>query len=186
MNLQEFKKRTVGLCIDYDGVYGHQCVDLIKHYSQNVLWVKLGSFGGSAKTGWYNRANTFKKWVFERFEYKAGMIPKPGDIIFIKTKTPYWHVWIVLEADIKNITILEQNMGSGDWKWLDDCVKISNYNYNSNILGWYRKTPEKTEFEKLIDKAVNLGIFNWKDINKPATRWEVALMCLAVLGILEK
>ena len=66
MNLQEYAKKVEWLCIDFDKEYGHQCVDLIRHYAQNVLKFNLWVFGWSAKTGWFNRSNTFDKKFFNK------------------------------------------------------------------------------------------------------------------------
>ena len=99
--------------------------------------------------------------------------------------TVWGHVSIVLEATADYITVLEQNVGSWDWKWIDDCVKISKISYDE-VVGWYvfknqEIKKEPTEFEKLLEEAKNLWIWNGKNPEKQATRWEVALMCLAVL-----
>lgn len=104
--------------------------------------------------------------------------------------TTWWHVSIVLEATTDYITVLEQNVGSWDWKWIDDCVKISKISYDE-IAWWYifknQKTKkEPTEFEKLLEEAKNLWIWNWENTDKPATRWEVALMCMKVFDLLKK
>jgi len=192
MNLKEYVKKVEGLCIDYDWIYGHQCVDLIKHYSQNVLWIKLWSFGGSARNWWLNKENTFKEEFFEKIDLSNNNIPTPWDIIFWN-KWKYWHVAIVIEANLAIITVLEQNMGNWDWKGLDDCIKITKYRYE-DIYWWYRfrnfteikETMETSEFDKKIQKAVEFWIFNWKDLNNPATRWETALMCLRIFELLEK
>ena len=182
MELKEYAKKVEWLCIDFDKEYGHQFVALIRHYAQNVLKFNLWVFGGSAKTGWFNRVNTFDKKFFDKIIFtKNWEIPPEGAILFSKMNTTWWHVSIVLEATADYITVLEQNVGSWDWKWTDDCVKISKINYNE-VVGWYifknqEIKKEPTEFEKLLEEAKNLGIWNWKNVDKPATRWEVAVMC---------
>lgn len=186
MNLKEYVEKVEWLCIDFDKEYGHQCVDLIKHYSQNVLWIKLWSFWGSAKTWWENRENTFKPEVFKKNEYYWDNIPEAGDIIFFRTTTSYWHTAVVLSANKDSIKVLEQNVWNWDWKWNDDRIKIWLYNYN-NVMGWYssiKKTEKDKEFEEKIEKAKTLWIFNWKDLDKPATRAEVAIMCLRIYDLI--
>lgn len=66
MELKEYEKKVEWLCIDFDKEYGHQFVALIRHYAQNVLKFNLWVFGGSAKTGWFNRVNTFEKKFFDK------------------------------------------------------------------------------------------------------------------------
>lgn len=191
MELKEYAKKVEWLCIDFDKEYGHQCVDLIRHYTQNVLKFNLWVFGGSAKTGWFNRSNTFDKKFFDKIIFtKNWEIPPEGAILFSKMNTTWWHVSIVLEATADYITVLEQNVGSWDWKWTDDCVKISKINYNE-VVGWYifknqEIKEEPTEFEKLLEEAKNLWIWNWKNPEKQANRWEVALMCLKVFELVSE
>lgn len=188
INLNEYVKKVEWLCIDYDNVYWHQCVDLIKHYSQNVLGLKLWSFGGSAKTGWFNKSNTFPSEFFEKIINTASAIPQSGDIIFIKTNTPYWHVAIVLDADIKKIKVLEQNTWNWNWRGYDDRVKISEYNYDK-IIGWYHYINESvtivSEIDKKLEEAKNLWIWNWDDEDRTATRKEVVLIIMKLKEILE-
>ena len=185
MDLKEYAKKVEWLCIDFDKEYGHQCVDLIKHYALNVLWIKLGSFWGSAKTWWENKENTFKPEIFKKNEYYRDNIPEAWDIIFFNTNTSYWHTAVVLNANKDWIKVLEQNVWNWDWKWSDDRVKIWLYNYN-NVMGWYSviKTEKDKEFLEKIEKAKTLWIFNWKDLDKPATRAEVALMCLRTYDLI--
>ena len=163
MELKEYAKKVEWLCIDFDKEYGHQCVDLIRHYAQNVLKFNLWVFGGSAKTGWFNRVNTFEKKFFDKiFFTKNWEIPPAGAILFSKMNTTWWHV----------------------------SIKISKISYDE-IAWWYifknQKTKkEPTEFEKLLEEAKNLWIWNWENADKPATRWEVALMCMKVFDLLKK
>lgn len=186
MNLKEYAKKVEWLCIDYDNAYGHQCVDLIRHYTQNVLKYNLWVFGGSAKTGWFNRSNTFDKKFFDKIIFtKNWEIPPAWAILFSKMNTTWGHVSIVLEATADYITVLEQNVGSWDGKGLDDCVKISKISYDE-VVWWYifknqEIKKDTTEFEKLLEEAKNLWIWNWENPEKSATRAEVAVMCLAVL-----
>lgn len=44
MNLEEFKNKYLGKSIDYDGVSGVQCVDLIKQYMKDVFNLKPRKF----------------------------------------------------------------------------------------------------------------------------------------------
>ena len=187
MNLQEYVKKVEWLCIDYDWMYWHQCVDLIKHFSQNVLNFKLWSFWWSAKSWWKNILNTFPAEKFQKIINTPKAIPEPWDITFFNI-WEYWHVAIVLDADLQKIKVLEQNVGNWDWQGQDDWVKIWNYDYK-NVLGWYHyiKQPiDISETQKILDEAKNLWIWNWKDWDKPASRAEVALMIMKMKELLGK
>ena len=39
MTIEEFVKKNNGKKVDYDGVYGAQCVDLFRQYSLDVLGI---------------------------------------------------------------------------------------------------------------------------------------------------
>ena len=43
----KWAKDNLGKYIDYDKVYGVQCVDLIKHYIKNVLGIEPQSIGNA-------------------------------------------------------------------------------------------------------------------------------------------
>lgn len=195
MNLQEYSKKVEWLCIDFDNEFWHQCVDLIRHYSQNVLKFNLWVFGWSAKTGWFNRVWTFNKKFFDKVIFtKNGEIPPTWAILFSKMNTTWGHVSIVLEATADYIMVLEQNVGvwkyGWNWKGIDDCVKISKIDYNE-VVGWYifkkqEVKKEPTEFEKLLEEAKNLEIWNGKDGDKNLLRKEWAIMGLKVYKSLMK
>lgn len=195
MNLQEYSKKVEWLCIDFDSEFWHQCVDLIRHYSQNVLKFNLWVFGWSAKTGWFNRVWTFNKKFFDKVIFTRNWeIPPAWAILFSKMNTTWGHVSIVLEATADYIMVLEQNVWTWkygwNWKGIDDCVKISKIDYNE-VAGWYifKKVEEKkelSEFEKLLEEAKNLEIWNGKDGDKNLLRKEWAIMSLAVYKPLMK
>lgn len=137
--------------IDYDWVYGHQCIDICKHFASEILKRPLGSFGGSAKTGWKNTANTFPSTEFQKIDndyWDPNQVPLPWDIIFFNMGTPYDHVGIVLEAKKgeNKIRVINQNMGSGDGQGYDDRVIVSEFTYN-NCYGWYRYNKFIAEYE---------------------------------------
>ncbi len=185
MNLNEYVKKVENTTIDYDGVYGHQCVDLIKNYTKNVLDYRLWSFWGSAASWWVNYMNTFPSKDFERVVNdfsNPDQVPAVGDIIFIKTPYIYDHVAIVLDAPVGEnyIRVLEQNVGNGDGRGYDDRVKIGTYTY-SNVLGWYHFRKKQQKIRDTISlewakKAMEKWIWNGRNPKKPATREEVATM----------
>ena len=126
---------------DTDGWFGIQCVDLAKLYSQEVHGIKLGSFGGTARSGWLNKSKTFdlKKW--DRIVYRPWITPpKQGDIIFYDEPWLTGHVAIVHEATKLDILVIEQNWASGNGagKWYDQINFESKRDYRK-VLWWYSK-----------------------------------------------
>lgn len=146
--LEQYIRKNAGTLIDYDWVYGSQCVDLIKHYSKNVLWIPLGTFWGSARTGWQNRSNTFttEKWEWVvNDKTRPDQVPNIWDVIFFNI-WDYGHVAIVRSADPGRHTfeVFEQNTGDANGYGYDDRCRVNTYNY-SLVYGWY--TPKKFYIE---------------------------------------
>ena len=84
-------KAQVGKSLDYDGVYGAQCVDLIKYY-----YAYLGCASYARGNGCDYATNALPSgWV--RYQ---GAQPQPGDILVYagNSSNPYGHV-AIYEAD---------------------------------------------------------------------------------------
>ena len=47
MTFDSFVKRFIGKAVDYDGVSGVQCVDLVKLYLYNVFGIRAGAWGNA-------------------------------------------------------------------------------------------------------------------------------------------
>jgi len=140
-SLEKYLLSVISKNIDMDWVYQAQCVDLIKHYTINVMNISLWTFWGSAKTGWENKSNTFPKddWIKIKNDFdNPEQTPEKWDIIFFSTWV-YGHVWIVMRSYPweNKIKILNQNTGNWDWEWTDDRTRIEYCSYN-DVLGWYR------------------------------------------------
>lgn len=162
MNTSTYAQAVKGKLIDYDGVYGSQCVDLVKDCISKCFQIKLGTFGGSARSGWFNKSNTFPADTWDKIVNdvtKPDQVPVAWDVIFFDTWT-YWHVWIVLKSYPweNKILILDQNTGNGDGKWEDDCIKIQEYTYK-NVYGWYHYQMNITEYNGL--PVVYSDVFMW-------------------------
>ena len=92
MTFEKWVSRNLGKSIDYDGVYGVQCVDLAKHYIKNVLGVKPESIGNAIE--YYNKRKTSEyltknfKWIDNTAEF----IPKKGDLCVFTSKSGNGHI----------------------------------------------------------------------------------------------
>lgn len=92
----------IGKAIDHDGVYGAQCVDLIKRYcSVHWGWTPKGNAKEYATIALPNSS-----WT--RIKNTADFIPQPGDIA-IWTNGTYGHVAIIISANINNFVSVDQN-----------------------------------------------------------------------------
>lgn len=92
MTFEKWVSQNLGKSIDYDGVYGVQCVDLVKHYIKNVLDVKPESIGNAIE--YYNKRKTSEyltknfKWIDNTAEF----VPKKGDLCVFTSRSGNGHI----------------------------------------------------------------------------------------------
>lgn len=92
MTFEKWVSQNLGKSIDYDGVYGVQCVDLVKHYIKNVLGVKPESIGNAIE--YYNKRKTSEyltknfKWIDNTAEF----VPKKGDLCVFTSRSGNGHI----------------------------------------------------------------------------------------------
>ena len=102
----EWALSQIGKSIDYDGVYGVQCVDLIKAY-YSYLGVNAVKGNGcdyitnALPSGWQRIKNT------------PDFIPQPGDIAVWTSAVGggYGHVGIVISGGLREFVSVDQNWG---------------------------------------------------------------------------
>lgn len=93
MTFKEFINKYNGKKTDYDGVYGVQCVDLIKLYIDKVLGVKPENIG-NAIDYYNNRNGKYLTSLFTWHDYTPGMTLQAGDVAVFKTSSKYGHIAI--------------------------------------------------------------------------------------------
>lgn len=136
MLLEDFVKKYTGKKVDFDGVYGAQCVDLFRQ------WVKEGlgipehtgpcSTTGGAKDLFLDYPKMEKEKKYFTRETKKDMIQ--GDVlIWNETETnKYGHVAIYLGKLNNSLIVFEQD------GFKQDGAKI-NIRSKNNLLGFLRK-----------------------------------------------
>ncbi len=94
MTMDAWVKKYLGKKVDYDGVYGVQCVDLVKSFVKNVLGVTPQSIGNAIE--YYRKRNTspYLTKNFTWHSYKKGFVPQKGDICVFTSKSGNGHVSI--------------------------------------------------------------------------------------------
>lgn len=136
INLEEFVIKYSGKKVDFDGVYGAQCVDLFRQYSKECLGISEHtgscSTSGGAKDLFLDYLKMEKEKKYFTRETKKAMIQ--GDVlIWNETETnKYGHVAIYLGKLNNSLIVFEQD------GFKQDGAKI-NIRSKNNLLGFLRK-----------------------------------------------
>lgn len=136
ISLEDFVIKYLGKKIDFDGVYGAQCVDLFRQYSKECLGISEHtgscSTSGGAKDLFLDYPKMEKEKKYFTRETKKAMTQ--GDIlIWNETETnKYGHVAIYLGKLNNSLIVFEQD------GFKQDGAKI-NIRSKNNLLGFLRK-----------------------------------------------
>lgn len=121
MNLQQFTNKYNGKYVDFDGYYGAQCVDLVQFWSKELGGPRFS--GNAADIA--GQTGGFYTW------HTSG-VPSPGSIVVFKREPANGnagHIAIVLDADSRGITTLDQNYPTGS------PTRTNRHTY-AKVLGW--------------------------------------------------
>lgn len=143
MTLIEFIEKYQGKKVDFDGVYGAQCVDLFRQYTKDVLGIREHT-GPCATTGGaidlfqdYDRMPIEKKY-FTRSIQKNW---KSGDVLIWgpTDKNKYGHVAILIAVfDNSKFLVFEQN-------GITQAGAEIRVRDKTNLLGYLRKKTGGTK-----------------------------------------
>ena len=136
MTLEEFVKKYNGKCIDYDGVYGAQCVDLFRQYCKEVLNISEHTGACSISGGAKDLFIGYSDMPIEQKYFKKSTAKNytSGDVlVWNETKTnKNGHVAILLSKIGNSVIVFEQNGFS------QDGAKIV-LRSTENLLGYLRR-----------------------------------------------
>ena len=124
-----FIKKHVGKAMDFDGVAGSQCVDLIKYYLKEVFNIDPGAWGDAHC--YYDNYNniTALKNNFIRIANTPDFVPRKGDIVVWSPNLSsggWGHVAIATgEGNTTYFYTYDQN-----WTGNHDACKMVKHNYN--------------------------------------------------------
>lgn len=165
MSYKSFKNRWLGKRVDYDRVYGYQCVDLIKQYADEEFGLKAGVWG-NAVDYWYNPSPALLK-KFDRLSTKNARI---GDIVIFRgvNNNPYGHIGIAdRSSGLFRLATLEQNGATGNGSGVrGDAIRVRNI-FKTRMFGVLRP---KTAKPVLRMPAVGSRIQLFKGISR--TTWK--------------
>lgn len=136
MNLNDFVEKYSGKKIDFDGVYGVQCVDLFRQYCKDVLNIPEHTGSCSSSGGAKDLFLDYNKMPLEKKYFVKSSSSRyiQGDIlIWNETQTnKYGHVAIYLGKLNDSLIVFEQD------GFKQDGAKI-NIRSKNNLLGFLRK-----------------------------------------------
>lgn len=138
MKFHEFISKYLNTKVDYDGVYGAQCVDLFRQYCKDVLGIPHTGGVDGAKDLWRN----YSKLPGEvKYFDRIGAVSRfrYGDaVIWDSTQgNRYGHVAIfICKIDADSILVIEQN------GFAQDGTKLS-VRSTKNVLGALRLKESK-------------------------------------------
>ncbi|MFR5876875.1 MAG: CHAP domain-containing protein [Eubacterium sp.] len=161
----DWVKVYLGKGIDYDGVYGVQCVDLIKHYVKNVLGVAPQSIGNAIE--YYNKRKTssYLKNNFTWIDNTASFVPAKGDIAVFTSKSGNGHVSVCTgKGTTSYFYSYDQNYPSGKH---EPMTKIK-HTYNS-FLGVLRPKAQENIMNSAKSNKPNLkvgGTYTMQSVRK--------------------
>lgn len=135
MTLSEFVAKYKNRKVDYDLVYGAQCVDLFRQYCHEVLRIPhTGSVDGAKDLFLNYEYMPLEKKYFDCIPYDSENADiRPGDVIvWNETATNrYGHVAIVISTLENAVVVFEQN------GFVQDGAKLFTRSLN-NVLGVLR------------------------------------------------
>jgi len=109
MTFAEFIVKYDGKQVDFDKVYGSQCVDLFRQYCKDVIGCPHTGAVDGAKDLWFNFSDNDEKKYFVRFTSNQARF---GDVIIwdATTTNKYGHVALVVQAYQQDkVLVFEQN-----------------------------------------------------------------------------
>ena len=133
MTYAEFVRQWNGKGIDFDGVYGNQCVDLAKQYLKDCFGIQAGAWGNAC--AYWTNTNPAILARFDKVANGATNIPKQGDIVVYRCDTPG-------SGGAGHIEIFDRKSGAGrfvafsqNWggQYAHMVEHADNYKY---VLGW--------------------------------------------------
>lgn len=154
MNYLEFKNKWLGGRVDADGVYGYQCVDLVKQYLSECYGIKASAWG-NAIDYWYSTHPELLK-TFDKLSTSSA---QRGDIVIFKgiNGNPYGHIGVAdTGAGLVNVDTLEQNGSTGNGSGVyGDAIRVRGIP-RWRVVGVLRQKPVPTTEMPRVGAMVKL------------------------------
>jgi len=146
MTLQDFIGKWQGKPVDFDGVYGAQCVDLVRQFFKDVWQLpnQPESVDGAVDFYFKHYNRPIQKQFCECVFFDGAVRPPVGSVVIFKAtdKNKHGHIGICVSTDKYGMNIFEQD-GVANEKALAEGrtqkgAYISYWTYE-RLLGWLIK-----------------------------------------------
>jgi hypothetical protein len=146
MKLNEFVEKYKGKAVDFDKMYGAQCVDLVRQYFQDVWELPKQPEGVTGAQDFYyqHESRQIQKQLCECHAYTGANLPPAGSVVIFKSTATnkFGHIAICLKAAASGLEVLEQD-GIANEKALKEGraqkgAYVANWNYE-RLVGWLTK-----------------------------------------------
>ena len=150
MTLQEFVDKYKGKPVDFDGVYGAQCVDLARQYFKDVweLPKQPESVVGAADFFFKHDSRPLQRELCRCIPYSGTAQPPIGSLVIFKSagSNKFGHIAICIEATPHGMNTFEQD-GIANAKALEEGREqkgayIGHWNYD-RLVGWLIKKEKE-------------------------------------------
>ena len=140
MNYNIFKSKYLWKRVNYDSVYGYQCVDLIRQYIKERNWKQpLPLWPLWCKYFAISPYYYFDIDDYERVKNTISNKPEQWDIVIFSKPISTGHIALVDSANYLSLKVLEQNAWSGDGSLLGtNAIKLWTYSYY-NVMWRFKK-----------------------------------------------
>jgi len=157
MTLNDFIKKYDGEGIDFDGSFGHQCMDLYRQYVSEVLDFPQSSPVPSAKDVWKTYLNDF----YERIANTPSGVPRSGDIVIWGDKLgEHGHIAVFVEGNAVKFKSFDQNFPVGTKS------HIQEHTYKG-VLGWLAPKSRGADPDMKLQWLVQMYKQRNVDVTKP-------------------
>lgn len=137
-----FKATWLGKVIDYDGMYGYQCVDLYRLYCKHLGFPQSPNVRAAVDI-W----DTYLEEHFERIPYEPGLIPQQGSVIIWDLSVGDWGHLALFDRKIRcrdGFISIDQN-----WPGAGRGIREVEHTYDG-VIGWLRPILESSSEEANI------------------------------------
>lgn len=159
-------KSKIGKGVDFDGMYGYQCADLVVDYLYYVTEKKVRMWGNAK-----DLINNDFKGLAKLYTNTPKFLAKPGDIVVWNGNLGggYGHTAVVISATLSSITVIEQNwLGGGANKTEFATKRTHSYdNADHFIRPIFAKSKPKKQTKSIQNK------WDWKGKFKANTAIKV-------------